>query len=119
MTLNHCSFAITTCRATLLAALLSAGVIPAAAAVDPEVSASRYTIIDVGTPLGGFFAVVSSVEYNGVAGGYANLPDNSSQHAFQWRHGVTTDLGTFGGPNKAAEKGDDESKEALSQLGAQ
>ena len=59
-----------------------------------------YDLINLGTPLGGPFAIVAGISYGGYLGGYGNLPDNS-QHAILWYPNTTTDLGTLGGPNSA------------------
>jgi len=60
-----------------------------------------YDVINLGTPLGGDFAIATGVSYGGFLGGYANLPDNTSQHAILWYPNYTKDLGTLGGPNSA------------------
>jgi len=57
-------------------------------------------LINLGTPLGGPFAIVAGISYGGYLGGYGNLPDNS-QHAILWYPNTTKDLGTLGGPNSA------------------
>jgi probable HAF family extracellular repeat protein len=66
----------------------------------------NYTVIDLGTPLGGFFAIGQSINILGWVGGYGNLnyPNNpgQNQHAIQWRtSSKAIDLGTLGGPNSA------------------
>jgi probable HAF family extracellular repeat protein len=60
-----------------------------------------YDLINLGTPLGGSFAIVAGISYGGFLGGYANTPDNVSQHAILWYPNTTKDLGTLGGPNSA------------------
>jgi probable HAF family extracellular repeat protein len=79
----------------LLATLPGVGLSQQAATKAPS-----YDLINLGTPLGGPFAIVGGISYGGYLGGYANLPDNS-QHAILWYPNTTTDLGTLGGPNSA------------------
>jgi len=67
----------------------------------PKNHPPQYTVVDLGTPLGGFFAIGMSINSLGWVGGYANLPSNTSQHAALWLYGSTIDLGTLGGPNSA------------------
>jgi probable HAF family extracellular repeat protein len=69
----------------------------AGAATNPP----SYDLINLGTPLGGSFAIVAGISYGGFLGGYANLPDNTAQHAILWYPNTTKDLGTLGGPNSA------------------
>jgi probable HAF family extracellular repeat protein len=61
----------------------------------------NYLVTNLGTPLGGSFALAGGINDAGFLGGYANLPNNTSQHAILWIPGSTKDLGTFGGPNSA------------------
>jgi probable HAF family extracellular repeat protein len=61
----------------------------------------NYAVVDLGTPLGGSFAIGMSINGLGWVGGYGNLTGDTSQHALQWRYGSTIDLGTLGGPNSA------------------
>jgi probable HAF family extracellular repeat protein len=61
----------------------------------------NYDLINLGTPLGGEFAIAAGISYGGFLGGYANTPDNTSQHAILWYPNTTKDLGTLGGPNSA------------------
>jgi len=61
----------------------------------------NYQITNLGTPLGGSFALAGGISDAGFLGGYANLPNNTSQHALLWIPGSTRDLGTFGGTNSA------------------
>jgi probable HAF family extracellular repeat protein len=63
--------------------------------------APSYDLINLGTPLNGSFAIVAGISYGGFLGGYANTPDNVSQHAILWYPTNTKDLGTLGGPNSA------------------
>ncbi|HEX3940811.1 MAG TPA: hypothetical protein VHX11_04945, partial [Acidobacteriaceae bacterium] len=62
---------------------------------------ASYDVINLGTPLGGFFAIAVGVNTEGVISGYGNLPSNETQHALLWLGGHTKDLGTLGGPNSA------------------
>jgi probable HAF family extracellular repeat protein len=59
----------------------------------------NYQVINLGTPLGGSFALAAGISDGGFLGGYANLPNNTTQHAIIWLPGSTKDLGTFGGTN--------------------
>jgi probable HAF family extracellular repeat protein len=61
----------------------------------------NYQVINLGTPLGGSFAIAAGISDGGFLGGYANLPNNTTQHALLWLPGSTKDLGTFGGTNSA------------------
>lgn len=67
----------------------------------PRNQPPSYSIIDLGTPLGGSFAIGMSINAIGWVGGYGNLTGDTSQHALQWRYGSAIDLGTLGGPNSA------------------
>jgi probable HAF family extracellular repeat protein len=60
-----------------------------------------YDVINLGTPLGGNFAIAGGISPAGFLGGYANLPNNVNQHAVLWYINKTKDLGTFGGLNSA------------------
>jgi probable HAF family extracellular repeat protein len=60
-----------------------------------------YDVINLGTPLGGNFAIAAGISPGGFLGGYANLPDNASQHAVLWYINKTKDLGTLGGLNSS------------------
>ena len=57
----------------------------------------HYTVTDLGT-LGGTFANAEAINNRGWVEGTSTLPDGN-QHAFLWRSGILTDLGTLGGPN--------------------
>jgi len=58
----------------------------------------RYTVTDLGT-LGGSFSVALGNSNNGLVTGLSSLLGDQNAHAFLWRHGVRTDLGTLGGPD--------------------
>jgi probable HAF family extracellular repeat protein len=60
----------------------------------------HYTVTDLGT-LGGTSSYAVAINNKGWAGGAANLPGDTAQHAVVWRKGLKIDLGTFGGPNSA------------------
>ena len=62
---------------------------------------SRYTVTDLGT-LGGTFGVAEGLNNRGWVEGLSTLAGDQSQHAFVWRNGVMSDLGTLGGPNSNA-----------------
>src|SRR5215469_15526134 len=65
----------------------------------------RYTLTDLGT-LGGTFSQAFGVNDKGWVVGFATTEGDISLHAFLWRRGVMTDLGTLGGsdplPSSAA-----------------
>jgi probable HAF family extracellular repeat protein len=58
-----------------------------------------YDVINLGTPLGGSFALAAGISPDGFLGGYANVTGDASQHAVLWYPNKTKDLGTFGGSN--------------------
>ncbi len=62
---------------------------------------AQYDVINLGTPLGGSFAISAGISPLGFLGGYANLPGDASQHAVLWYPNRTKDLGTLGGTNSA------------------
>ena len=57
---------------------------------------TRYTITDLGT-LGGTFSQAFGINNKGSIVGYSTLPGDTALHAFLWRKGVMTDLGTLAG----------------------
>jgi probable HAF family extracellular repeat protein len=61
----------------------------------------RYTVTDLGT-LGGTFVDAWGLNNRSWVEGISNLAGDQTQHAFVWRNGVMTDLGTLGGPNSIA-----------------
>ena len=71
----------------------------------------HYRVTDLGT-LGGTFSFGVGINNRGWVAGFSTLPGDLNQHAFVWRNGVITDLGTLGGPNSSpsfspfSEKGD-------------
>jgi probable HAF family extracellular repeat protein len=90
---------VLTCVAvTLFAALALTAQL---AAQEPQQKADKpqhYTVHDLGT-LGGTVSWAYAINNKGSVTGFANLPGDTAFHAFLWRKGVMTDLGTLGGPN--------------------
>ena len=58
----------------------------------------HYTITVLGT-LGGTLSQDTGLNNRGSVAGFSTLPGDQSFHAFLWRNGTFTDLGTLGGPN--------------------
>ncbi len=58
----------------------------------------HYTVIDLGT-LGGTFSETGGISDSGWVQGDSSLPGDIYEHAYLWRNGVMTDLGTLGGPD--------------------
>lgn len=89
----------------LLAAALLAASIPVAQlngqALQQKEQQARYRVIDLGT-LGGTFGYAGGLNIRGSVVGGSTLPGDSAQHAYFWRNGQMTDLGTFGGPDSDA-----------------
>jgi probable HAF family extracellular repeat protein len=85
------------CQVALLVTLpLSTGLAPAQqAAIQPP----GYTVVNLGTPLGGPFALAQTIGLEGFVAGYASLPGDVTTHAVFWRPNGITDLGTLGGQN--------------------
>ena len=54
------------------------------------------------TDLGPAQSFAEGINNRGWVTGTAVLADGVTQHAFLWREGIETDLGTFGGPNSSA-----------------
>ena len=71
------------------------------AAEDAGKGPPRYTVTDLGT-LGGTFSQGVGVSNDGTISGFATPIGDLVVHAFIWRKGVMTDLGTLGGPNSLA-----------------
>jgi probable HAF family extracellular repeat protein len=61
----------------------------------------HYTIKVLGT-LGGTFSEAVGINNRGSLAGISTLPGDNVVHAFLWKNGVITDLGTLGGPNSVA-----------------
>jgi probable HAF family extracellular repeat protein len=88
---------------TVLATILfSALVLPTRVSAQDEQQTDakkiRYSIVDLGT-LGGVSSEAFGINNESWAAGVSNLQGDQSQHAFLWRHGKLTDLGTLGGFN--------------------
>src|SRR5215471_7710006 len=82
-------------RITLVAVLL---LIAVASPVRLEAQPGPYEVVDLGT-LGGTSGWANGIDNGGLVAGFSTLPLDQNQHAFIWRQGVMTDLGTLGGPN--------------------
>jgi probable HAF family extracellular repeat protein len=82
---------ILTCITALT--LLTALSVPLRLAAQKQI---RYTVTDLGT-LGGTFGRAWGINNNGSVVGYATLAGDTALHAFLWRKGVMTDLGTLAG----------------------
>jgi probable HAF family extracellular repeat protein len=59
---------------------------------------ARYAITVLGT-LGGTFGYAGAINNRGNVAGNSTLTGDQVVHAFLWRKGLFTDLGTLGGPN--------------------
>jgi probable HAF family extracellular repeat protein len=74
---------------TLFAALA----IPVQLAAQKQI---RYTVTDLGT-LGGTFSQAFGINNKESVVGFSTLTGDTALHAFLWRKGLMTDLGTLGG----------------------
>lgn len=91
------SIAAITALATLPISLqLAAQDVPA-----PNTSQIRYSVISLGTLGGSASNGYGGANDRGWVTGDANLAGDQTEHAFLWRDGVMTDLGTLGGPNSS------------------
>jgi probable HAF family extracellular repeat protein len=61
----------------------------------------RYSVINLGTLGGSMSNGFGGVNNRGWVTGDANLAGDQNEHAFLWRDGVMTDLGTLGGLNSS------------------
>jgi probable HAF family extracellular repeat protein len=61
----------------------------------------RYRVINLGA-LGGTFSSAFGINNRSWVTGAANVEGDQTEHAVLWRNGLTTDLGTLGGPNGSA-----------------
>jgi len=52
--------------------------------------------------LGGTFSIAQGMNNKGWVSGFSFLPGDTQGHAFLWKKGVMTDLGTLGGPFSSA-----------------
>jgi probable HAF family extracellular repeat protein len=87
------------CQVALLVTLpLSMGL---ALAQQTAIQPRNYQVVNLGTPLGGPFALAQTISLEGFVAGYASLPGDITTHAVLWRSNAATDLGTLGGQNSA------------------
>lgn len=87
-------------RKILIAVFLAALAVPAWLTAQEQKSESpqQYVVTDLGT-LGGTFSVGLGINNKRLVNGNSTLPGDTQVHAFLWRNGAITDLGTLGGPN--------------------
>jgi probable HAF family extracellular repeat protein len=71
------------------------------AAQEAASSPIHYSVINLGTLGGSASNGYGGVNNRGWVTGDANLSGDQTEHAFLWRNGVMTDLGTLGGPNSS------------------
>jgi probable HAF family extracellular repeat protein len=76
-----------------------------------QVSKANYRVLDLGT-LGGSLSIAFGLNDRGVVEGFSTPSGNASFHAFVWRDGIMTDLGTLGGPNSESFFGPNERGQA-------
>jgi probable HAF family extracellular repeat protein len=76
----------------------SLGLYPLVADEKQRAHPTNYVIEDLGT-LGGTYSIAVQLSNSGFVTGISNLPGDTAQHAFLWRKGLMTDLGTLGGPS--------------------
>lgn len=69
-----------------------------AAAVSSNAQTTHYQVVDLGN-LSGASSSANTLNNIGWAMGSANLGGNTTEHATVWVYGITSDLGTLGGPN--------------------
>ncbi len=58
----------------------------------------HYVVVDLGT-LGGSFSLAYGINDRGQINGTSTLPGDAVQHAFLFKNGKMSDVGTLGGPN--------------------
>jgi probable HAF family extracellular repeat protein len=89
---------LTVAATILLTALMAPVQLGAQEETRPKRQLTRYTVMDLG-PTQSF---AEGINNRGWVAGTKILADGVTQHAFVWRNGRQTDLGTFGGPNSSA-----------------
>jgi probable HAF family extracellular repeat protein len=101
-----------------LAALIGVMALAAAAPRAEEKSAAKtyYAVVDLGT-LGGTHSVAEGISDRGWVVGSANLAGDQSEHAYLWRDGLMTDLGTLGGPNSSEQWAVDDNRGLIAAVG--
>jgi probable HAF family extracellular repeat protein len=66
---------------------------------EPHTKQTHYSVKDLGTLGGTVSSGANSINNKSWVTGHSNLPGDQEEHAFLWRKGVMTDLGTLGGFN--------------------
>src|SRR5262249_58378458 len=61
-----------------------------------------YAVTDLGVTAGFAFSSARALNQAGDVVGYESTSDYTSEHAFFWKNGVMSDLGTLGGANSVA-----------------
>ena len=88
-----------TCLAAL--ALLAALAPLAIAQVQTDHGNPRYSVVNLGVPLGGSVSSDNGINDLGWSAGVSNLTGDATAHAVLWILAWPIDLGTLGGPNSA------------------
>ena len=76
-----------------------------------QASKPNYKVLDLGT-LGGSLSIAFGLNDRGQVEGFSTRLGDGSVHAFVWRDGIMTDLGTLGGPNSESFFGPNERGQA-------
>lgn len=95
------SFALKSISAAVAVAILPISLQLYAQNVQSGVAQIHYSVIDLGTLGGTASNGYGGVNNRGWVTGDANLSGDQTEHAFLWRDGIMTDLGTLGGLNSS------------------